>query len=153
MNDDYASRGVRALVQLHETHLRAFLQTWKRAQAAGVELPETDDPSYESREALLRHVLRAARGYMTWACDQLSLAAPDIGPTPEVDRIEADADAYLEEVVAGWRDPLRGVEEKALHAPLYTSRWGVDYCIDAMLEHAVMHPIRHAFQLEELMRG
>jgi hypothetical protein len=25
-------------------------------------------------------------------------------------------------------------------------------CIDAMLEHAVMHPIRHAFQLEELMR-
>jgi hypothetical protein len=25
------------------------------------------------------------------------------------------------------------------------------YSIDAMLEHAVMHPIRHSYQLEELM--
>jgi hypothetical protein len=28
----------------------------------------------------------------------------------------------------------------------------VTYTIDAMLEHAVMHPIRHTFQLEELVQ-
>jgi hypothetical protein len=39
-----------------------------------------------------------------------------------------------------------------LETPEYPSRWQTRYCIDAMLEHAVMHPIRHAFQLEELMR-
>ena len=48
-------------------------------------------------------------------------------------------------------DPLQEIEEKHFHSPCYQSRWGVDYCIDAMLEHAVMHPIRHVFQLEELM--
>ena len=30
----------------------------------------------------------------------------------------------------------------------YASAWGVDYCIDAMLEHAVMHPLRHTAQLK-----
>ena len=34
----------------------------------------------------------------------------------------------------------------------YTSRWKVEYCIDAMLEHAVMHPIRHEFQLSNLLK-
>ena len=33
-----------------------------------------------------------------------------------------------------------------------TDRRRSRYCIDAMLEHAVMHPIRHAFQLDELIK-
>ena len=32
------------------------------------------------------------------------------------------------------------------------TRWGSPYSINAMLEHAVMHPIRHRFQLENLLR-
>jgi len=43
-------------------------------------------------------------------------------------------------------------EERA-DLPAYPSRWGTPYSIDAMLEHAVMHPIRHAYQLEKLMAG
>jgi len=37
-------------------------------------------------------------------------------------------------------EQLDGVEAR--------SRWGVSYSVDAMLEHAVMHPMRHAFQIE-----
>jgi hypothetical protein len=44
------------------------------------------------------------------------------------------------------------VRDDQLETPEYRSRWQTLYSIDAMLEHAVMHPIRHAFQLEELMR-
>ena len=33
----------------------------------------------------------------------------------------------------------------------HLSRWKVTYCIDGMLEHAVMHPIRHRVQLEALL--
>ena len=33
----------------------------------------------------------------------------------------------------------------------FEARWGGIYLIDAMMEHAVMHPIRHTFQLRELM--
>ena len=151
--DGYRYGGARALVELHEIHMRAFLADWKRARAAGVGLPSTDDPSYASMAALLRHVLRAGRGYMTWMCECLELPDPEIRATPEVDVVESEADAYLEHLLERWRLPLRDVAEEQFDRPEYKSRWGTLYCIDAMLEHAVMHPIRHAHQLERLMRG
>jgi hypothetical protein len=70
-NLQYRSRAVRALVLLHEQHLRRFVHTWRRALAASVILPPTDDPAYASLGALGRHVLGAARGYMTWMCEML----------------------------------------------------------------------------------
>ena len=94
------------MVLLHDEHVRRFLVVWNQAQAASVVLPKTDDPAYASLETLLRHVLGAARGYMTWMCEVLELPDPQIRIPPEP---------------------------------------------TALLEHAVMHPIRHAFQLEELM--
>lgn len=58
---------------------------------------------------------------------------PEIAPTSSIGR--------------GVTDDTRKISE----TPEYPSRWKTLYCVDAMLEHAVMHPIRHAFQLEELM--
>ena len=94
---------------------------------------------------------RAARGYMTWMCGVLELPDPGIRPTPEADVIEAEADAYVAQLLEHWRTPLAGINEEKFFRPEYTSRWKVSYCIDAMLEHAVMHPILHRFQLLELM--
>jgi uncharacterized damage-inducible protein DinB len=148
---DYKSGGARALVLLHDRHLRSFVDTWFRAREAGVTLPRTDDPSYESMETLLRHILRAARGYMTWMCEKLDLPDPDIQPTPEADVIAEKARDYMEHVLQRWQAPLAGVTDAALDKGVYASRWGTEYCIDAMLEHAVMHPIRHEFQLQKLM--
>jgi hypothetical protein len=54
-------------------------------------------------------------------------------------------------VLGGWREPLRAVGGEHFDRPEYASSWGTLYCIDAMLEHAVMHPLRHRFQLEELL--
>ena len=36
--------------------------------------------------------------------------------------------------------------------PVYLSEWGMQYSIDSMLEHAVMYPILHRFQLQELLK-
>jgi uncharacterized damage-inducible protein DinB len=124
---------------------------WRRAKAAGIELPETDVPCYASMEALLSHVLRAAGGYMTWICEKLELPAPGIDPAPHPDQVEALADEYVEHVIARWRLPLVDVSEERMSRPSYQSRWGMDYSIDSMLEHAFTHPLRHTFQLEELM--
>ncbi len=136
---------------LHEEQLRRFLETWKRAKAASVVLPATADPDYISLDALLRHVLGAARGYMTWMCEVLDLPDPEIHATPDPAALSADANTYLEHVLEKWRAPLQDVSDDRLETPEYPSRWKTRYCIDAMLEHAVMHPVRHAFQLEELM--
>lgn len=146
----YAYAGARALVQLHETQLRDFLAVWREAAAARLALPATEDPDYASLETLLYHVLRAARGYMVWCCASLGLPAPAIAEAPPLERIAAEAEAYLEQVLAGWRTPLAEVPEDRFGEE-YPSRWKTVYCIDAMLEHAVVHPMRHAFQLRRLL--
>jgi hypothetical protein len=88
---------------------------------------------------------------MTWMCECLGLPDPDLPDVPDLGVIERDADAYVGALLRGWRAPLRDVPEERFGGRTYTSRWGEAYTIDAMLEHAVMHPIRHAFQLEELI--
>jgi hypothetical protein len=117
-----------------------------------VGLPRTADPAYASLEALGRHVLSAAGGYMIWMCEMLALPDPGIRIAPNASAIVRDADEYLEHVLERWRDPLREVPDEKLETPEYPSKWETRYCIDSMLEHAVMHPIRHAFQLGELLK-
>jgi uncharacterized damage-inducible protein DinB len=148
---EYKYRGAGAMIILQEQHLKSFLDTWRRAKENNIQLPETDDKDYESLETLLVHVLRASRGYINWICDQLNLPDPKIDLTPKKDEIELKAKSYLQHLIERWRVPLVDVPEELFMDKTYTSRWKVDYCIDAMLEHAVMHPIRHEFQLSNLL--
>lgn len=150
-NVQYRSRAVRAMVLLHEQHLRRFVQTWRTALAKSVRLPDSRDSNYESLEVLGRHVLSAAGGYMTWMCEQLGLPDPGIRPAPDAAAMPREADAYMEHILERWRTPLSEVPDEKLESPEFPSEWQTRYSIDSMLEHAVMHPIRHSFQLDELL--
>lgn len=149
--DAFAYRGARALTILHERELRAFLPVWHKAKASGTPLPPSADEDYQSYETLLRHVLRAAGRYLTWMCRHLDLPDPGIRDAPALDEIERAAGGYLEHVLDRWRPALRDVQESRFENATYTSNWGVPMTIESMLEHAVTHPIRHTFQLQELL--
>ncbi len=89
---------------------------------------------------------------MSWICEKLELPDPQIEPTLEADVIAERVDDYLEHLMDKWKYPLVDLDEIKFFQPIYESRWKVNYCIEAMLEHAVVHPIRHSFQLNELMK-
>ena len=129
-NLQYSSRAVRAMVLLHEEHLRRFVRTWRLALASPVSLPLSDDPAYTSLAALGRHVLSAAGGYMIWMCEVLALPDPGIRFGPDASTIVRDADDYMEHVLERWRAPLREVPNEKLETPEYPSRWQTRYCID-----------------------
>ena len=147
----YTSGAAKALVSLHAKEMSSFLATWRRAEAQGLELPETEDPSYASREHLLVHVLACAAGYLVWICEQLEWTPPALDRSPAPEGFGAVADAHLQQTLAAWDVCLRDLTEEQMDGPAYESRWGVPYCIDSMLEHAVLHPMRHRHQLEGLM--
>lgn len=147
---NYQYRGARALVLMHEHFLEDFVDMWWTAKSAEIELPKTEDQDYQSLDHVLVHVLGAARGYLTWMCEKLGLPDPGIEPAPSVDEVEDGSDEYLEHLLERWRDPLAAVAETRM-GEVYESRWGVPMAIESMLEHAVMHPLRHSFQLEELI--
>lgn len=140
------------MVILHDVEMRKFISTWKLAKtSANFKLPKTEDPSYQSLDHLAQHVLRAARGYMVWMCENLGLPDPGITATPSPEEIAAQIDSYAEALLAAWREPLKDVPEDRFDE-VYLSRWKIQYCIDAMMEHAVMHPLRHRFQIENLLK-
>jgi hypothetical protein len=146
---NYNYRGARALVLLHEQALHEFAETWKNAKTQDIPLPTTKDPNYTSYATLMRHVLFWARDYMVWICEQLELPDPKIDPPPAPESIEKELDSYMEHLIAQWRKPLEGISKGRFFEEIYKTRWFTHYCIEAMLEHAVMHLKRHQFQFSE----
>jgi hypothetical protein len=147
----YNYNGARSMVLLHEHYFGQLLKTWHKAKSVNITLPITVDPDYESLDKLLNHVCRSARGYMVWMCDKLNLPDPQIEETPQPELLVKNIDQQSEHLLAKWRLPLVNVDEEKFHKPTFKSNWGVEYSIDAMLEHAVMHLIRHEFQLQNLI--
>jgi uncharacterized damage-inducible protein DinB len=146
----YKYGSARTLVNLHSEYLLVFLPVWRKAKAVNLPLPETDHPGYVSLETLLIHVVNAARSYMVWMADKLELPDPQIDPVPTVEFVEVEADGYLTHLIEKWKTPLQNIDEDSFDQ-VYESNWGVKYSIDSMLEHAVVHPILHRIQLEELL--
>src|SRR5262249_46809827 len=96
---NYRYRGARAMVILHERAMRELSPVWRRARAAGIRLPKTEDPSYASLDALLQHALGASGRYMIWLCKNLGLPEPGIDPPPAPERVEQDANRYLDHLL------------------------------------------------------
>ena len=147
----YRYSGARSLVLLQEEELKRFVTTWRTARDAGLRLARFHDPNYESLEKLLAHVLWWARDYIVWVCEKLQLTDPQIRMVPEPDAIEAELDSYLEHLLERWRAPLIEIPEERFFTPQHTTRWGSHLPVEALLEHAVVHPMRHRLQLLELL--
>ena len=150
---EFRYRGARALMILQEKELRLFVDTWKKAKEVGVTLPPTKNPDYESFDQILHHVVFRARDIMLWICKSLELPEPPFDPVPGAAELEHRVDGYLDRLLLQMRTPLTGVPGRDFYFKTYTSAWRTDYCLDAMLEHLVIHPMRHRFQLEELMQN
>lgn len=149
---EFRSRGVESLVELHERALRDFLDVWNRFMASGAPMPDAKgDPSYADREQLIGHVLMAARSYMAWICECAGRPVTDIDGSKDAHDIAARAPAFMDEVLAGWRRHLAALTDEECAPKVYTSRWGEPYNIEQMLEHAVVHPMRHRNQIEKIL--
>jgi uncharacterized damage-inducible protein DinB len=147
----FKSNAVRSCVELHEVELNRFYETWQRFLASGTPLPKTDDPSYQSADHLGGHVFRAARGYLTWTGECVKRPVTGLDADKDLVSIAHKGRPFVDAVLEAWRRELALLEDPELAPATYTSRWGQDYNIEQMLEHAVVHPMRHRIQLERLM--
>ena len=148
----FRSRGVRALVMLQMDEMNRLFVVWKKARRLGVKLPATRDPAYQSIDLLMRHPLRSCRGYLTWLCEVLQRPDPRVPDPPEPEKVAAQGAAYLKALAKAWEKHMAWMPGKTLDSfRVHTSRWGAPMTVEAMLEHAVAHPMRHRLQLEELI--
>jgi hypothetical protein len=150
----FESRGVRALVVLQMNEMRRLFEVWEEAKRIGVQLPATQDADYQSIDLLMRHPLRSCRGYLTWLCETLGRPDPNIPGPPDAADVSNAGAAYLDVLERAWHEHTAWMTNETLDSfEIHTARWGQPMTIEAMFEHALAHPMRHRFQLEELIRG
>ena len=150
--ENFRSRAVRSLAELHEQELKAFVVTWKRFVVSGKPLPEArGDADYESADRLVAHVQGSARSYLLWVWEVLERPIEGLPLIRDAGVIVPRLDAFMAETLDGWRRHLAPLEDAQLTPKQYISRWGEPHTIEQMLEHAVVHPMRHRIQLERIL--
>lgn len=135
----FKSRAVQSLVELHRQEMLNFLKIWGQFKASQLTLPPAfGDPHYESYEALYGHILESARSDLTWVCQLagIPIATPDPGD------IHAILEAYVRH--------LSDLGEDALYVTRPVGE-GMSLSLETILEHGIVHAMRHRHQLEKWM--
>jgi hypothetical protein len=112
----------------------------------------SSDPDTQSVRAVCAHVANAARGYANYIRDARGIAREERAPlapgeisaaVPVRSRL-AENLRYTEGALAGLYD----VDEATYSAIRFQVRWGPTYDPEMILEHAIVHLLRHRRQLE-----
>ncbi|HNI43073.1 MAG: DinB family protein [Chitinophagales bacterium] len=113
--------------------------------------PHTPDPDCRSIQGVTFHVIQSGYTYanyigslsgQAWHEYRTPIESPSIGIT----NIEQMLD-YTDQML----DPLWYQEDEQLATYSILARWGVQYDLEQLLEHAIVHILRHRRQVERFL--
>jgi uncharacterized damage-inducible protein DinB len=112
---------------------------------------QTKDEDCRSAQTIMSHVVRAGYGYADYIREQLSIASTR-PPAKILTRQES-----LEQLVAMLRYTIETLEGRwemsaeEISGIVINTRWGAVYDAEGLLEHAIVHLLRHRRQLEKFI--
>lgn len=113
--------------------------------------PNTEDPDCRSIQTVMQHVVRAGYGYATYILRQYQPDAEFRG-TPHLPTVQEARDA-AQEMMAFTRKVLTEhpdlVWEEYENERKMLVRWGQRYDNEQLMEHAIVHILRHRRQIEK----
>lgn len=111
----------------------------------------TEDEDCRSAQTIMSHVVRAGYGYADYLREQLSI--PSTRPRPELlsrrqslEQLEAALRYTVETLDGRWE-----MSAEEISGMVIKSRWGTVYDAEGMLEHAIVHVLRHRRQIEKFI--
>ncbi|HEX5733967.1 MAG TPA: DinB family protein [Blastocatellia bacterium] len=112
----------------------------------------TKDEDCRTIQTILTHVVRSGFGYANYIRDSFSIPTTR-SITGLLSRQEAVVG--LDEVLGYTAQTLEGkweMTDEEIEAVAIQSRWGVTYTLEQLLEHAIVHILRHRRQIERLLQ-
>ena len=102
-------------------------------------------------QIIMNHVVRAGYGYSKYIRDALSMNAnsvedkqiPQTEIGAEIDKMFADTAAIFESE--------RSITDEEMETIFFKTRWCESYNIDQLLEHAIVHVLRHRRQIQKFL--
>ena len=154
MRESYREGAVGALMDEYERavwELRRLVERVGETDALRVVDPTTEDEDCRSVQTIMSHVVNAGYGYADYLRGVFSM--PSSRPakallsrreTPE--RLDAML-AYTAETLDGrWE-----MTDEEITSAIIDSAWGVRYDVEQLLEHAIVHVLRHRRQIERFV--
>jgi len=151
---DYRNGAIGSLVDEYEKALEEFksvLRGISESQYKKIVDTETENEDCRSIATMTTHVVRAGYLYAKYIRGAMKLEDIKI-PDTDVDYLDIDValDSMFEETLrvfdGRWDDMDRDLGDKYID-----SSWGMRYNIDQMLEHAIVHLLRHRRQTEKFI--
>lgn len=154
MKKAYRRGGVGALMDEYEratAELRRLVETITEDEFERVADAETASEDCRSVQTVMAHVVGGGYGYADYIRGVYSM--PSARPPKQLaSRREtlAQLDAMLEYTAATLDGKWEMTDEENARAVIH-SRWGVTYNLEQLLEHAIVHVLRHRRQVERFL--
>jgi uncharacterized damage-inducible protein DinB len=153
MNRVYRKGAVGALMDEYEraaSDLRRLVQTFDEEAFNRILDPETSDENCRSVQTIMSHVVSAGYTYADYIRGGLAMET-DRPPRRLLSHREVlkEFDAMLRYTVETLEGQWELTDER-IQSITIQSRWGVTYDLEQLLEHAIVHVLRHRRQIEKL---
>ena len=154
MRETYRSGALGALMDEYEraaSELERLIERIPEEDFVRVVDLQTKDDDCRSVQTIMAHVVRAAYGYADYIREQFSIASTRpqsrlYSGRESVEQLEA-ALRYTAQTLEGrWE-----MSDEEISGTVINSRWGVVYNVEGLMEHAVMHILRHRRQIEKFI--
>ena len=114
---------------------------------------QTKDENCRSMQTILTHVVRAGYGYADYIRDAFSITSTSpatklLSRQEVVDELDAMLDYTAKTLDGKWEMTEEEIDGITIH-----SRWGVVYTLEQLLEHAIVHILRHRRQRARVGRN
>ncbi|MDZ4713719.1 MAG: DinB family protein [bacterium] len=154
MSKNYRPGATGALMDEYEravNELKNVLHSIDQNKYTMISDKETDDPECVSVMSLMNHVVSAGYGYANYIRKQFdeTLTERKVDyevTTPQIacDELDKMMAYTLETLTNKWN-----ISDEEVMKNIIKTRWGQNYDFEQMLEHAIVHILRHRRQLEK----
>ena len=154
MRESYREGAIGALLDEYERaawELRRLVELIPEEDVVRVVDPRTEDEDCRSVQTIMSHVVHAGYGYADYLRTLFSI--PSSRP-PRTLLSQRESLEHLDAVLIYTAETLKGrwrMTHAEMSGVVINSRWGVTYDAEQLLEHAIVHVLRHRRQIEKFM--
>jgi uncharacterized damage-inducible protein DinB len=154
MRETYRSGAIGALMDEYEraaAELKHLVEQIPEDDFVRIVDSQTDNEDCRSVQTIMSHVVRAEYGYADYIREQFSIESTR--PQPKL----LSREESLTQLDAALRYTARTLEgrwemsDEEISGTVIKSRWGVTYDVEGLLEHAIVHLLRHRRQIEKFI--
>lgn len=112
---------------------------------------QTDDPDCKSTQTIIRHVINSGFGYPNYirAYFNEEIHKPELWVLSKDESLRMLDEMFKYNVATfAHRCNMTEVEAEAVK---FKTRWGPEHSLESIMEHAIVHVLRHRRQIERLL--